>query len=110
MNIFGIQIEPDISPYRKLVWKRENVYKGKVPNKPGIYRFYDKKGKVIYVGHASRLRHRVQSYIQDDDFSVHNTKEQLRKHINSYSYKVMPKERAKRIERQTKTNVRFNYL
>lgn len=33
-----------------------------LPGKPGIYQFFDKKGKVIYVGKAKNLKKRVASY------------------------------------------------
>ncbi len=33
-----------------------------LPGKPGIYQFFDKKGKVIYVGKAKNIKKRVASY------------------------------------------------
>ncbi|MCX6897245.1 MAG: excinuclease ABC subunit UvrC [Verrucomicrobia bacterium] len=35
-----------------------------VPNKPGVYIFRDRLGKVIYVGKASSLRRRLRTYFQ----------------------------------------------
>ncbi len=36
-----------------------------LPLKPGVYQFKDRTGKIIYVGKARVLRHRVRSYFQE---------------------------------------------
>ena len=38
---------------------------GSIPTGPGVYRFRDAKGRVIYVGKAKNLRARLSSYFQD---------------------------------------------
>ncbi len=38
---------------------------GAIPDAPGVYRFRDPRGRVIYVGKAKSLRSRVSSYFQD---------------------------------------------
>ncbi|MFN2318330.1 MAG: excinuclease ABC subunit UvrC [Dermatophilaceae bacterium] len=38
---------------------------GSIPRDPGVYRFRDEHGRVIYVGKASSLRSRLSSYFQD---------------------------------------------
>ncbi|MGM7667255.1 excinuclease ABC subunit UvrC [Microbacterium sp. A93] len=38
---------------------------GEVPTSPGVYRFRDPDGRVIYVGKAKSLRSRLASYFQD---------------------------------------------
>jgi excinuclease ABC subunit C len=48
---------PDPSTYRPAP--------GSIPDAPGVYRFRDAKGRVIYVGKAKSLRSRVSSYFQD---------------------------------------------
>jgi excinuclease ABC subunit C len=48
---------PDPSSYRPAP--------GSIPDSPGVYRFRDPTGRVIYVGKAKSLRSRVSSYFQD---------------------------------------------
>ncbi len=38
---------------------------GSVPTKPGVYRFRDPHGRVVYVGKAKSLRSRLANYFQD---------------------------------------------
>lgn len=38
---------------------------GSIPTEPGVYRFRDQHGRVIYVGKAKNLRSRVSSYFSD---------------------------------------------
>jgi excinuclease ABC subunit C len=38
---------------------------GSIPTRPGVYRFRDKDGRVVYVGKAKNLRSRLSSYFQD---------------------------------------------
>ncbi|HWJ85947.1 MAG TPA: excinuclease ABC subunit UvrC, partial [Cellulomonas sp.] len=38
---------------------------GEIPDEPGVYRFRDEHGRVIYVGKAKSLRQRLSSYFQD---------------------------------------------
>jgi len=38
---------------------------GEIPDQPGVYRFRDADGRVIYVGKAKSLRQRLNSYFQD---------------------------------------------
>ena len=48
---------PDPSTYRPAP--------GSVPVEPGVYRFSDPAGRVLYVGKAKSLRSRINSYFQD---------------------------------------------
>lgn len=43
---------------------------GSIPESPGVYRFRDRHGRVIYVGKAKSLRSRLQSYFADP-FTLH---------------------------------------
>ncbi len=38
---------------------------GSIPDAPGSYQFYDAEGRVLYVGKAKSLRHRLPAYWQD---------------------------------------------
>lgn len=38
---------------------------GEIPTSPGVYRFLDQEGRVIYVGKAKNLRARLSNYFQD---------------------------------------------
>ncbi len=38
---------------------------GTIPTQPGVYRFRDANGRVVYVGKAKNLRSRLSSYFQD---------------------------------------------
>src|SRR5260370_39605086 len=48
---------PDPSTYRPAP--------GTVPDTPGVYRFRDDRGRVVYVGKVKSLRQRLGSYFQD---------------------------------------------
>ena len=48
---------PDPSTYRPAT--------GTIPVEPGVYRFRDERGRVIYVGKAKSLRQRLNSYFAD---------------------------------------------
>ena len=37
-----------------------------LPDSPGVYQFYDKENKLLYIGKAKSLRKRVMSYFRDD--------------------------------------------
>ena len=70
---FGIEITPDrtqedIANNRPGNHLREKILN--LPEAPGVYIYLDKRGKVIYVGKAKRLKRRVSSYFNRRHDSV----------------------------------------
>jgi excinuclease ABC subunit C len=59
---------PDPSTYRPAP--------GTIPDAPGVYRFRDPSGRVIYVGKAKSLRNRLNSYFADT-WSLHARTQQM---------------------------------
>ena len=62
---FGLEITPDRTPddlrhNRPGAQLRQKILN--LPDSPGVYMYVDKKGEVIYVGKAKRLKRRVSSY------------------------------------------------
>lgn len=53
----------------------------KIPTQPGIYKYYDEKGSLIYVGKAKNLRKRVSSYFTKSlsSYKTHELVQRIRK-------------------------------
>tara|TARA_R110002050_G_scaffold195593_1_gene330453 strand:+ start:61825 stop:63633 length:1809 start_codon:yes stop_codon:yes gene_type:complete len=62
-----------------------------LPKKPGVYRFYDKDRKILYVGKAKFLKNRVSSYFNKIKYENHKTKLLVRK-IDHIEYIVVETE------------------
>ncbi|MCH5228094.1 MAG: excinuclease ABC subunit C [Muribaculaceae bacterium] len=70
---FGVEIKPDRTPEDIAGNKPGNHLKEKIrnlPESPGVYIYLDKRGNVIYVGKAKRLKRRVSSYFNRRHDSV----------------------------------------
>src|SRR4051812_35913065 len=44
-----------------------------LPQEPGVYQFFDKSGKVLYVGKAKQLKNRVSSYFANKNLLTGKT-------------------------------------
>ena len=61
-----------------------------IPTTPGVYQYFDEKGKIIYVGKAKNLKRRVSSYFN----KVHDSAKTniLVRHIRDIKYIVVETE------------------
>ena len=57
-----------------------------LPAKPGVYYFYNEKGKVIYVGKAKNLKARVSSHFANN--STGKQKQNFIQHIHSLTFEI----------------------
>lgn len=62
-----------------------------LPEKPGIYQYFDEKGNIIYIGKAKNLKKRVASYFNKDTFDYGKTKVMVSK-IADIKYMVVDSE------------------
>ena len=62
-----------------------------LPHKPGVYQYFDKNGKIIYVGKAKDLRKRVSSYFNRDKHESGKTAMLVRS-ISDIKHIVVPNE------------------
>ena len=70
---FGIEITPDRTPEDLRDNRPGEQLRRKIlalPDSPGVYMYVDKRGEVIYVGKAKRLKRRVSSYFNRRHDSV----------------------------------------
>ena len=67
-----------------------NIIKN-LPKNPGVYRYYDKDGNILYIGKAKNLKNRVSSYFINKD---HSFRIQLMvKKIHNIEYSIVHTER-----------------
>lgn len=68
-------------------WKPRS---GDIPTKPGVYRFFNSSGEVMYVGKAKNLRNRLISYFSSQ--SLHPRTEEMLSHSNSVEWLIVNSE------------------
>lgn len=66
-------------------------YIATIPQEPGVYRYYDAKDSLIYVGKAKKLKNRVSSYFQDSKNLNFKTKTLVRQ-ISRIEYTLVNSE------------------
>ncbi len=76
--------------YMKISNKNINAVLSNIPDKPGVYQYYDKSGETIYVGKAKNLHRRVNSYFNRDHDSIKTNL--LVKNIAEIKYTVVNSE------------------
>lgn len=64
-----------------------------LPEKPGIYIFKDKKGEIIYIGKAKKLRKRVSSYFRTSTLEQNGKAKELYHEIDDLEFIVVPTEK-----------------
>jgi len=65
---------------------------GDIPSSPGVYRFLDPRGRVIYVGKAKNLRSRLTSYFQKPE-ALHERTRRMVEGANGVDWTLVPTER-----------------
>ena len=58
-----------------------------IPQRPGVYILYNREGRLIYIGVAQRLKHRISSYYQKNGFLV-PWEQQLKRNAASCTFKT----------------------
>lgn len=61
-----------------------------VPNSPGVYKYFDAAGNIIYVGKAKNLNKRMKSYFQKDHLDIKT--QQLVANISRFEYTIVNNE------------------
>jgi len=62
-----------------------------IPKDPGVYRFFNGEGKVIYVGKAKNLRNRLSSYFGDRQQQYFKTRTMVR-HAHHFEFTLVESE------------------
>ena len=93
-------------------WSRpipyERQYIKFLQDKEGNYELLDKDKKRLYVGSSSEIKHRVESYGEEDDPKVHPTKVPLRPKIKFFRFRYLPLKKSRDEEKVIKQKLKYN--
>lgn len=88
---------------------RNNLNKEK--ERPAVYVILDQAKDPIYIGSSKRLRHRLEAlYYGRADYNQVDHKKEMRQEAVYFIRQYTNIERARRIEKQEKPNLKFNDL
>jgi len=63
-----------------------------IPQKPGIYQYFDEEGELIYIGKAKNLKNRVSSYFNKDSYKVNAKTKVLVGKIRKITFTIVDSE------------------
>ena len=87
----------------------ENI--GKEKRKAGIYVLLNRNHSEIYIGSSTQLRHRLKAVLYGRaDYAQVNGKQQIREEACYYERAYVPIEKARRIEKRRKPEMKYNEL
>lgn len=87
----------------------ENI--GKEKRKPGLYVLLNKNHEEIYIGSSTQLRHRLKAVLYGrSDYAQVQGKQQIRREASYYERAYTPIQKARRIEKRRKSEMKFNDL
>jgi len=79
--------------------------------RPGNYRLYNAKGKMIYTGSSKRVKHRLEALLYGRaDYAQVDGKDGLRHQAKYYDVEYMPIKEARWKEKKAKIRCKFNRL
>ena len=76
---------------------------------PGIYKLYDRNRRIIYTGSSHQIGHRLEAVLYGRaDYAQVPSKAWLRRAVRYYSVRYMGIETARKEEKKSKKNCRYN--
>lgn len=84
---------------------------GKEKRKAGLYILLNRYRNPIYIGSSTQLRHRLKAVLYGRaDYAQVNGKQEIRQEAQYYERAYVPIEKARRIEKRRKPEMKYNEL